>query len=181
MRAISHHLPMFRRCCVAVRHQRVPVQQCRLASTSVIIRNVGEIEDALVKQFAERAAKVVAFRRMYKANGEPTRSCLAGYATETEGKKAINTLNGQKIKNDQAKAVVVEETRFNPAKVEVEECKWGSTETQPGTEGRSVIVAHKPYVESDKVRKHIEGVIGGETSITAFKSCYKGMSFVLFD
>eukprot|EP01067_Filipodium_phascolosomae_P004197 Filipodium_phascolosomae@DN2736_c0_g1_i8.p1 len=179
MRAISHHLPMFRRCCVAVRHQRVPVQQCRLASTSVIIRNVADVEDALVKQFAERAAKVVAFRRVYKANGERLPSCLAGYATETEGKKAINTLNGQKIKNDQAKAVVVEETSLNPAKEDVPPYKWGSTKTEPGTEGRTVFVAHHSRVIQDKVRKHIQGVIGGDTSITAVSTSGKGISLVL--
>eukprot|EP01066_Platyproteum_vivax_P003691 Platyproteum_vivax@DN14648_c0_g1_i1.p1 len=87
----------------------------------------------------------------------------------------------KKIKNDQAKAVVVEETSLNPAKLEVAEIKWGRTKTGPGTEGRTVLLAHHVKLNRDKVHKHIQEVIGGDTSITAVSTSNKGISLVLFD
>eukprot|EP01067_Filipodium_phascolosomae_P004439 Filipodium_phascolosomae@DN2771_c1_g1_i2.p1 len=120
MRAIGRPLPMFRRCCV--------VQQCRLASYSVVIQGVRGVKDDLVKQFANRAGKVVAFQRMSAANGEPMASCLAAYANEADGVKAVETLNGQQI-GDQLNIIVrVERTTLNAAEVHKDAIGWGRTE-----------------------------------------------------
>eukprot|EP01067_Filipodium_phascolosomae_P004440 Filipodium_phascolosomae@DN2771_c1_g1_i3.p1 len=174
MRAIGRPLPMFRRCCV--------VQQCRLASYSVVIQGVRGVKDDLVKQFANRAGKVVAFRRMFALNGEPMTSCLAAYANEADGDKAIETLNGQQINDQLVENIVrVQRTNFNAAKFDGDVIEWGRTEAHPNTEGRSVIMAHHRRLEQERVRKHIKDLTGGDSCQEMTTSFNRGISLMQFD
>eukprot|EP01067_Filipodium_phascolosomae_P004445 Filipodium_phascolosomae@DN2771_c1_g3_i1.p1 len=172
MRAIGRPLPMFRRCCV--------VQQCRLASYSVVIQGVRGVKDDLVKQFANKAAKVVAFRRMQFLNGEEMPICVVTYGSETDRATAVKTLNGQKITDDQLLGVLVEETNKNAHDSGLETIEWGRTAAHPGSEGRTVMLAHHRQLDMDTVLQHIKKRTGANTECEISTSFAKGISLVQF-
>eukprot|EP01067_Filipodium_phascolosomae_P007757 Filipodium_phascolosomae@DN6353_c0_g1_i1.p1 len=175
MRAIGRPFPLLGRCCL------VQPQQCRLASSSVVIRNVRDVQDALVHQFADRAAKVVAFNRMRGMDGNDLPSCVVTYASAEDAENAVKTLNGQRISNKHDTRVTVQETSFSATSGEFA-IEWGRTRAYPDTQGRTVMVSYHFSLGGELVRKHIQSLLQDDSCIENSHTSNKtGISLLRFN